>query len=34
VPESHDPEMTGRVDAVGGVLVTLGLVGVTYGLIE
>ncbi|HEY3259666.1 MAG TPA: DHA2 family efflux MFS transporter permease subunit [Pseudonocardiaceae bacterium] len=34
VPESHDPEATGRVDLVGGVLVTLGLVGLTYGLIE
>jgi EmrB/QacA subfamily drug resistance transporter len=34
VPESYDPEATGRVDVAGGVLVTLGLVGVTYGLIE
>jgi len=34
VPESHDPDATGRVDAAGGVLVTLGLVGLTYGLIE
>ena len=34
VPESHDPEATGRVDLFGGVLVTLGLVGLTYGLIE
>lgn len=34
VPESRDRDMTGRVDAVGGVLVTLGLVGTTYGLIE
>jgi EmrB/QacA subfamily drug resistance transporter len=34
VPESHDPEATGRVDMTGGVLVTLGLIGLTYGLIE
>jgi EmrB/QacA subfamily drug resistance transporter len=34
VPESNDSEATGRVDATGGVLVTLGLIGVTYGLIE
>ncbi|MEO3786188.1 MFS transporter [Actinocorallia sp. B10E7] len=34
VPESRDPEASGRVDAVGGVLVTGGLVGLTYGLIE
>lgn len=34
VPESHDPQASGRVDIAGGVLVTLGLVGVTYGLIE
>jgi EmrB/QacA subfamily drug resistance transporter len=34
VPESRDPEMMGRVDIAGGVLVTLGLIGVTYGLIE
>src|SRR5437762_5156676 len=34
VPESHDPQATGRVDLTGGVLVTLGLVGLTYGLIE
>jgi hypothetical protein len=34
VPESSDPDMTGRVDAAGGALVTLGLVGSTYGLIE
>jgi hypothetical protein len=34
VPESGDPEMTGRVDGAGGILVTLGLIGVTYGLIE
>src|SRR5690242_15950511 len=34
VPESRDPAMTGRVDITGGILVTLGLVGVTYGLME
>jgi EmrB/QacA subfamily drug resistance transporter len=34
VPESHDVEATGRVDTTGGVLVTLGLIGLTYGLIE
>jgi EmrB/QacA subfamily drug resistance transporter len=34
VPESRDPEATGRVDLVGGVLATGGLVGLTYGLIE
>jgi EmrB/QacA subfamily drug resistance transporter len=34
VPESHDPEATGRVDMPGGALVTLGLIGLTYGLIE
>jgi EmrB/QacA subfamily drug resistance transporter len=34
VPESHDPDTTGRVDVTGGVLVTLGLIGLVYGLIE
>ena len=34
VPESRDPGMTGRADVAGGILVTLGLVGVTYGLID
>lgn len=34
VPESRDATATGRIDVVGGALVTLGLVGVTYGLIE
>lgn len=34
VPESRDRQATGRVDLIGGVLVTLGLVGLTYGLIE
>jgi EmrB/QacA subfamily drug resistance transporter len=32
VPESRDRGMTGRVDITGGILVTLGLIGVTYGL--
>ena len=34
VPESRDPDETGRVDLAGGALVTLGLVGLTYGLID
>ncbi len=34
VPESRDPMITGKLDVTGGVLVTLGLVGLTYGLIE
>ena len=34
VPESRDTETTGRVDVRGGVLVTLGLIGITYGLID
>ncbi len=34
VPESRDTRATGRVDVIGGVLVTLGLVGLTYGLID
>jgi EmrB/QacA subfamily drug resistance transporter len=34
VPESHDPQASGRVDLPGGALVTAGLIGVTYGLIE
>jgi EmrB/QacA subfamily drug resistance transporter len=34
VPESRDEEASGRVDLVSGALVTVGLVGVTYGLIE
>jgi EmrB/QacA subfamily drug resistance transporter len=34
VPESRDPEVTGRVDLAGGALVTAGLMGLTYGLIE
>jgi EmrB/QacA subfamily drug resistance transporter len=34
VPESRDPQASGRVDVAGGVLATMGLVGLTYGLIE
>ncbi len=34
VPESRDPEITGKVDITGGALITAGLIGVTYGLIE
>lgn len=34
VPESRGPAATGRVDLPGAVLVTGGLVGLTYGLIE
>ena len=34
VPESHDPQDTGQLDYAGGVLVTLGLIGLTYGLIN
>jgi EmrB/QacA subfamily drug resistance transporter len=34
VPESRDPDTTGRLDIAGGGLVTIGLVGLTYGLIE
>ncbi len=34
VPESRDSDVTGRVDVAGGLLVTLGLVGLTYGLID
>lgn len=34
VPETRDPGATGPVDVPGGALVTLGLIGVTYGLIE
>jgi EmrB/QacA subfamily drug resistance transporter len=33
VPESSDPQETGRLDISGGALVTLGLIGLTYGLI-
>jgi EmrB/QacA subfamily drug resistance transporter len=34
VPESRDPEGTGPIDVRGGLLVTLGLIGLTYGLIQ
>jgi EmrB/QacA subfamily drug resistance transporter len=34
VPESRDPDATGPVDIVGGLLATFGLIGLTYGLIE
>lgn len=34
VPETRDPDATGPVDVPGGLLVTLGLIGITYGLIE
>ena len=34
VPESRDTRATGRVDFAGGALVTLGLIGLTYGLID
>ncbi|MDR2984232.1 MAG: DHA2 family efflux MFS transporter permease subunit [Nocardiopsaceae bacterium] len=34
VPESRDEAETGRVDISGGLLVTLGLIGLTYGLID
>jgi EmrB/QacA subfamily drug resistance transporter len=33
VPESRDHDGSGRVDLLGGTLVTTGLVGLTYGLI-
>ena len=34
VPESRDPSARGRLDITGAALVTLGLVGLIYGLIE
>jgi EmrB/QacA subfamily drug resistance transporter len=34
VPESRDPAATAPIDMTGGALVTLGLIGLTYGLIE
>jgi EmrB/QacA subfamily drug resistance transporter len=34
VPESHGPDTSAKLDSTGAVLVTLGLVGLTYGLIE
>lgn len=33
VPETRDPQADGPVDALGGALVTVALVGITYGLI-
>src|SRR5215469_7615608 len=34
VPESRDMRATGRLDITGSALVTVGLIGLTYGLIE
>jgi EmrB/QacA subfamily drug resistance transporter len=34
VPESHGPDTSGKLDTAGAALVTLGLIGLTYGLIE
>jgi EmrB/QacA subfamily drug resistance transporter len=34
VPETTDPTSSGRVDVPGGLLVSLGLVGVTWGIID
>lgn len=34
VPESRDPTATGRLDVAGAALVTLGLAGTTYALVE
>ncbi len=34
VPETRDAQATGKVDRAGGALVTFGLIGLTYGLIE
>jgi EmrB/QacA subfamily drug resistance transporter len=34
VPESRDPQATGRIDVAGAVLATVALGGVAYGLIE
>jgi EmrB/QacA subfamily drug resistance transporter len=34
VPESRDMTMSGMIDITGGVLITAGLIGLTYGLIE
>jgi EmrB/QacA subfamily drug resistance transporter len=34
VPESRNEADTGRLDTLGGALVTVGLIGLTYGLIE
>jgi EmrB/QacA subfamily drug resistance transporter len=34
VPESRDPDATGAIDVAGSALTVLGLVGISYGLIE
>jgi len=34
VPESRDADATGPIDVTGGVLATIGLIGLTYGLIQ
>ena len=34
VPESRDPEASGKLDVAGALLATLGLCGLTFGLIE
>lgn len=34
VPETRDPTLSGPVDVAGALSVTVGLVGITYGLIE
>jgi EmrB/QacA subfamily drug resistance transporter len=34
VPESRAPDASGKLDITGAVLVTFGLIGLTYGLIE
>jgi EmrB/QacA subfamily drug resistance transporter len=34
VPESRDKDATAPIDIAGGALITLGLIGLTYGLIE
>jgi EmrB/QacA subfamily drug resistance transporter len=34
VPESRDPAASGRIDVVGAALVSIGLAGLCYGLIE
>lgn len=34
VPESKDPAAAGRMDLPGAALITLGLIGIVYGLIE
>jgi peptidoglycan/LPS O-acetylase OafA/YrhL len=34
VPETRDPFASGRLDVAGAALVTFGLAGVTYALIE